>query len=303
VQVNPADKSFQLDGVADGEYEIGAVGGSGVAGQVSSPPKRISVRGADVTGIDLVLAPMASLEAHVNLEADEKLNCGRRRATALRETIVTLRRARPERKPANPKDKPSDVPENPISTTSSYENVPNDKGDIRFRNLAAATYRFEIRVPAAGWYLRNLSFAKPDVNIARSGVPVRAGENVSGVTIAITEGGASLRGRLTVPEGETAPQNLRVYLVPSEREHADNPIRFFEDMVAGDATFAIGNIAPGKYWLLAQAAERVDERTIKSPRSDGDLRAKLLKDAGALKNEIAFKPCERTVDYEFRYTK
>jgi hypothetical protein len=303
VQVNSADKSFQLDGVADGEYEIGAFGGSGAASQVSSPPKRITVRGADVTGLDLVLAPMASLEAHVNLEADEKLNCGRRRATALRETMVTLRRARPERKPANPKDKPSDVPENPISTTSSYENVPNDKGDIRFRNLAAATYRFEIRVPAAGWYLRNLSFAKPEVNIARSGLPVRAGENVSGVTIAITEGGASLRGRLTLPEGETAPQNLRVYLVPSEREQADNPLRFFEDVVAGDATFAIGNIAPGKYWLFAQAAERVDERTVKSPRSDGDLRAKLLKDAGALKNEITFKPCERTVDYEFRYTK
>jgi hypothetical protein len=302
VQVNPADKSFQLDGVADGEYEIGAFGGSGAAG-LSSPLKRISVRGADVTGLDLVLAPMASLEAHVNLEVDEKLNCGRRRTTALRETIVTLRRARPERKPANPKDKPSDVPENLISTTSSYENVPNDKGDIRFRNLVAATYRFEIRVPAAGWYLRNLSFAKPDVNIARSGLPVRAGESVSGVTIAITEGGASLRGRLTVPESETAPQNLRVYLVPSERDQADNPLRFFEDVVAGDATFAIGNIAPGKYWLLAQAPERVDERTVKSPRSDGDLRAKLLKDAGALKNEITFKPCERTVDYEFRYPK
>jgi hypothetical protein len=90
--------------------------------------------------------------------------------------------------------------------------------------------------------------------------------------------------------------------VPSEREQADNPLRFFEDVVAGDATFAIGNIAPGKYWLLAQAAERVDERTVKSPRSDGDVRAKLLKDAGALKNEVTFKPCERSVDYEFRYT-
>jgi hypothetical protein len=215
--------------------------------------------------------------------------------------MVTLRRARPERKPANPKDKPSDTPENPVSTSSLYENAPNDKGDIRFRALSAATYRFEIRVPAAGWYLRDLSFAKPDVNLARSGLSVKAGEKVSGVTIAITEGGASLRGRLTLAEGETMPQNLRVYLVPTEREHADNPLRFFEDAVAGDATFTIGNIAPGKYWLLAQTAERVDPNTTKSPRIDNDYRAKLLKDAGALKKEMTFKPCERTVDYEFHY--
>ena len=89
--------------------------------------------------------------------------------------------------------------------------------------------------------------------------------------------------------------------MPSEREHADNPLRFYEDAVAGDATFAIANIAPGKYWLFAQNAERVDEKTVKSPRIDNDYRAKLLKDAGTLKNEIALKPCERTVDYEFRY--
>jgi len=106
---------------------------------------------------------------------------------------------------------------------------------------------------------------------------------------------------VTFAEGETPPQSLRVYLVPTEREHADNPLRFFEDAVAGDATFAIGNIAPGKYWLLAQAAERIDANTTKSPRTDNDYRAKLLKDAGTLKNEISFKPCERTVDYEFRY--
>jgi hypothetical protein len=301
VSANPGDKSFQLDGVADGEYEIAAFSGGGELGQVSSPPKRLTVRGTDVTGLDLVLAPMASLDAHVNLEADEKLNCGRRRATALRETMVTLRRSRPERKPANPKDKPADTPESPVSSSSVYESVPTDKGDLRFRSLSAATYRFEVRVPATGWYLRNLSFAKPDVNLARNGLSLKAGENLTGVTIAIAEGGASLRGRMTVPEGETTPQNLRVYLVPTERENADNPLRFFEEVVAGDATFAIGNIAPGKYWLFAQAAERVDERTIKSPRSDSDFRAKLLKDAGTLKNEITFKPCERTVDYEFRY--
>lgn len=299
--VSNPDKGFQLDGVGDGEYEIIAIGGGGQLGQVSSSPRRFTVRGADVTGIDLSLAPMASLEAHVNLEADEKLNCGRRRTTALRETMVTLRRTPPERKSANPKDKPSDTPDNPISTSSSYEAVPNDKGDVRFPYLSASNYRFEVRVPAAGWYLRSLSFAKPEPNIARNGLSIKPGDKISGVTIAITEGGASLRGRVTTEAERTLPANLRVYLVPNEREHADNPLRFFEENIAGDGTFAVGNVAPGKYWLIVEPAERIDANTLKSPRSDSDFRSKLVKDAAAGIKEISFKPCERTVDYEFRY--
>ena len=180
--------------------------------------------------------------------------------------------------------------------------MPNDKGDIRFRDLSAATYRFEIRVPAAGWYLRTLSLAKPDVNLARNGLPVKLGDKISGVTITITEGGASLRGRMTFAEGETPPANLRVYLAPAEREHADNPLRFFEDTVAGDQTFVIANIAPGKYWLLVQRAEKAEVNATKSPRTDNDFRARILKAATAANQEISFKPCERNVDYEFRYS-
>ncbi len=298
--INTPDRSFQLDGIADGEYEINASAG-GRTDTVTASPKRINVRGADVTGLDLVLAPTASLEAHINFEADEKLNCGRRRDTALRETLVTLRRSRPDTKSADPKNKPSDAPDDPLSTARSYQSVPNIKGDLRFSDLSAATYRFEIRVPAAGWYLRSLSFAKPDVNIARNGLAVKFGEKISGVTIALTEGGASLRGRMVFAEGETPPPNLLIYLVPAERENADNPLRFFEFPVAVDQTFVIGNIAPGKYWLLAQPAEKADANTIKSTTTDNDFRAKILKAATSGNKEISFKPCERTVDYEFRY--
>jgi hypothetical protein len=300
--VSSSDRTFQVDGVADGEYEIMAFGGGGAAGQVSSLPRRIAVRGTDVTGIELSLALMPSLDAHVNLEADEKLNCGRRRATALRETIITLRHAPPERKSANQKDKAADTREEPLSAPYSYEVVPNEKGDVRFAAVLAATYRFEVRVPAAGWYLRSLSFAKPEPNIARNPFSIKLGEKISGITVAITEGGASLRGRVTTEAEQTLPANLRVYLVPSERENADNPLRFFEESVAADGAFALGNLAPGKYWLIAQAAERVDATTFKSSRTDGDYRAKLLKDAAAANREITFKPCERTVDYEFRYS-
>lgn len=299
--VTTGDKSFQMDGVADGEYEIIAGAGGGQLGQVSSSPKRITVRGADVTGLDLSLAAMAAIDVHVNLEADQKLNCARRRDTALREIMVALRRARREPRASNAKDKPSDIPENPVSTTSIYENVPNDKGDIRFRELQAATYRFDIRLPAAGWYLRDLSSVKSDLNLARAGVTVKMGDKVSGITIAIAEGGASLRGRIVHDESQSVPADLRVYLVPAERENADNPLRFFENYVAGDSTFAIGNIAPGKYWLIVTPAEHIDADNVKSSRLDSDLRARLLKAAALLDHAIVFKPCERVIDQEFRY--
>lgn len=294
-----SDGTFQLNGVSDGEYEIVARGG-GSTGPVSSAPRHVAVRGADVTGLELSLASMASVEAHVSLEADQKLNCGRRRETALRETMVALRRIRPEENSANKKEKPAESGD-AFGSPASMEMAPNARGDVRFLSLYAAPYRFEVRLPAAGWYLRELSLAKPESNIARNGLAIKQGENVAGVTIKIAEGGASLRGRVTAAEDSTLRPDLRIYLVPAERPDGDNPLRFFEGTVASDGTFVIGNIAPGRYWLLAKPAEPIDEKTMKSPRFDNDFRARLLKEAGAANKEIVFKPCERTVDYEFRY--
>jgi hypothetical protein len=296
--VMSSDKTFQLNGVSDGDYEIMATGGGGAGSDmVASTPRRISVRGADVTGLDLALAAMAAIDSRVNIESDPKLNCGRRRDTALRETMITLRRSRPEEKP-NAKEKPVDLPE---TSASSFENAPNEKGEVRFRSLLPGIYRFEVRPPAAGWYLKDLSLGKPEPNIARSGITLKQGDRISSVTITIAEGGASLRGRVTAAESQTLPPNLRLYLAPAERESSDNPLRFFEAAVANDGTFAVGYIAPGRYWLVAETTEPSGPDSVKSTRTDAGLRARILRDATALNKEITFKPCERTADYEFRY--
>ena len=299
------DRTFQLNGISDGEYEISAIGGGGPTNEVvASSARRIVVRGADVTGLDLALAVMGSIDAQVNIETDAKLNCGRRRDTAMRETMIVLRRARPEEKAGAAKDKTVDTSEVPLFASTSFESVPNEKGEIHFRNLSSATYRFDVRLPAAGWYLRDLSLGggKPNPTVARNGVTIKSGEKIAGVAIAIAEGAASLRGRITIAEGQSWPPELRVYLVPAERDNSDNPLRFFEGAVATDGTFAIGNVAPGRYWLLAQPAAQIDANTIQSTRSDGSFRAKILRAAEALKKEIAFKPCDRTTDYELPFS-
>src|SRR5207248_2971814 len=106
------DRTFQLNGISDGEYEISAIGGGGPTNDVvASAARRIAVRGADVTGLDLTLAVMGSIDAQVNIEPDVKLNCGRRRDTAMRETMIVLRRVRPEEKSGAAKDKITDPSE------------------------------------------------------------------------------------------------------------------------------------------------------------------------------------------------
>ncbi len=94
---------------------------------------------------------------------------------------------------------------------------------------------------------------------------------------------------------------MRVYLVPAERESIENVLRFFEAADEGDGRFAIANIAPGRYWIIARLTEAIDSTRVKLIRQDSDFRARVVREAESLKKEVSFKPCERTVDYDLPY--
>jgi hypothetical protein len=308
-----ADRAFQINGISDGEYEIAALGSSGNSDVNVSAPRRVIVKAADVTGLNLVLVPMGSITGRIVFETDQKLNCGRRRDSAMRETMIVALRERVEEKAASQRSGvKGDEDIWSASLPTSQERVPDEKGEINLRNLIPGTYRFEVRLPGAGWYTRELTLDQPDQkgtvnraavsNIARTGIAVKSGDKAPSVTITISEGGAGFRGRIVTGEGQNLPPALKIYLVPAERENAENVLRFFEGGIAADGTFAIGNIAPGRYLIIAQPGEAIDGNTIKSIRSDGALRAKVLRNAEALKKEMSFKPCERTVDYELPFS-
>jgi hypothetical protein len=303
------NRGFQVNGVPDGDYEIAARAGGGPNGDASaSATKRISVKGADVTGLELALAPLASISGRVNLELDPKLNCGRHRETALRETLISTRRD-PDQ--PNSKDKTTAALETWALVQTLVEVPPNDKSEIVFRNLIAGTYRVDARLPGAGWYVSAISLVNPDqkppvrkateANIARDGLALKPGDKVSGLTVTITEGAASIRGSVSVGDGQRLPQNVRVYLVPAEREASENVLRFFETRVENDGTFTVGNITPGRYLIVARPAEENDPLRLRPIKQDSALRAKLLHEAEASKKEISFKPCERTVDYDLQF--
>jgi hypothetical protein len=299
------DRTFELNGVADGDYEISALAGSGPDADMSaSSARRVSVRGSDVTGIELNLASLAAIAGRVNIETDPKLNCGRHRDAVLHETVIAVRRSRIDEKPdaRKSKDKPTQTSDPLSFLLASSDAVPNDKGEINLRNLFAGVYRFETRLAGGGWYVKAITVGPNGPNIPRDGIALKSGDKITGVTISIAEGAASLRGHVSVAEGQRLPAGLRVYVVPAERESAENVLRFFEARAETDASFAIGNIAPGKYLIVVRPAEETDPGTVKSIRQDTAFRSKVLREAEAVKKEVSFKPCERATDYELPYS-
>jgi len=301
---------FAINGVPDGEYELAASQYLQSRDELRSKPRRVTVHGADVTGMILTLAPLASIEGRLVFENDPKAGCGKRRETAAQETIVFGRRYELEKK-ANVAAKTAPLADVSLSATNYVSTGVGDaKGSFTLRNLPSGSYRIDPRPPASGWYVRSIALGAAQTAtaraaslvVARDGIILKSGERVSGLTVTITEGAASIRGRISVAAGQSLPPRMRLYLVPAERDSSEDLLRFFEGTVANDGTFVMGNLAPGRYWMIAQPAEESDSNSVKSIKSDSAFRSKVLRDGEALKKEIAFKPCERTTDYDLPYS-
>jgi hypothetical protein len=62
----------------------------------------------------------------------------------------------------------------------------------------------------------------------------------------------------------------------------------------------VNNLAPGRYWIVAQPAHDVAMSSLAKLRlpDQAEIRAKLRRDAEDSKTEIEFKPCQNVMDYE-----
>src|SRR5205814_9260810 len=127
-------------------------------------------------------------------------------------------------------------------------------------------------------------------------------DRVSKTNVTLTDGAATLKGRVTLQQGEQLPARLRFYLVPAEKESSEDVLRFFEVGVQRDGTVSIGNITPGRYLVITRPAEEVDATTIRSIKRDTAFRNDILKGATSLNRQVTFKPCEQIGEYEFPLT-
>lgn len=295
------DGRFMFHGIADGEYQLLAMSyARGGSREVSAAVKKIVVRGADVSGIELVPVPLATVSGRVVLEESKLSECSDKQRPQFNEVVVSAWHNDNEA-----------AKETPATLWSIGAPVPADAdGNFTLRNLAGGDYYFATRLTAKYWYLQSISLA-PAASVATKGpgkpvdttvgwTKLKPGERLSGLTVTLAQGAASLRGQL-VSENQQVPEKLFVYLVPSESEKA--VLRYYAAPVTPDGKIALHNIAPGHYWVVAQRfTEDVATPLTLLRRPDAaEARARLRREAEAAKTEVELKPWQNVVDFQLPF--
>jgi len=293
------DRDFVFTGITDGDYYVTAQSIQQNGEYAVSESKLIKIRGADVTGIELVTQPLGTIRGRVVLEETKAPECTDKKRPVFTETSVS---AWHKEEPG--KDRARFV-------WSLGQPVRADaEGNVKLRNLAAGEYRFVTQFSAKEWYLQSITFAAPGqktppakpVDAMKTWTRVKPGDTLSGLTVTLAQGAASLSGELALGEGETVPEKLVVYLVPVERDKADDVLRFYAAPVTADGEVELNNIAPGRYWILAQPAIDSAESPLTKLRlpDETETRLRLRRAAEAAKTEIELKPCQSVGDFRFK---
>jgi Carboxypeptidase regulatory-like domain len=304
------ERSFAFYGVPDGEYDLLAQMSNGPDNSAASSPRRVKVKGTDVTGIELTLAPLGSIAGRVLLDAlpesERRGDCKKNRGASIDDTLIVARRD----ELSGAKD-----PSSPVMLFQP-EATPDDKGEFKIFRLNAGRYRLEQRLPTEDWFVRSITVGGPQpsankaaasdqrIDAASAGVAISSGQHATGLTITMAEGAAGIRGKV-VPASEsvTLPSRLRVHLVPAEVESADDILRYAEAAADGDGAFSIGNLAPGRYFVLARAVsdEEFAERTPSPLAWDAARRAKLRREAVAANVILDLNLCQHLAEYVLKY--
>lgn len=303
------ERGFAFSGLLDGEYVATAVAnmnamlesGANLSGSASQP-RRVTVSGFDVTGVELALEPLGSIAGWVSLEtlpASAKKDSCKPISRAQNEEIVID--ARTEGKP-----KPEDLAFGPLAMFN--RTAPNEKGEFKVGLLRPGSYHLESQLPNDGLFIRSMTLpsstpnGKP-IDAAKSGVSLKAGDKVTGLAMTISEGAAGLKGRVVAGDQDKTPsEKLRLYLVPAEPDAADHVLRYFETGPGPDGSFALANLPPGQYWLVARDVsdqEQVDER--KPLAWDAGGRMGLRFEGEATRKVIELTQCQRVTDFVLKF--
>jgi hypothetical protein len=300
VYQNVGQRDFVFNGIADGDYNVLAHSYAQTGERGVSEQKLVSVRGADVSGVVLTAKLFGSVAGRLVLEDSKAPECVDKERPLFNETMVSAW----HNDNAAAKRTPQSV------WSMGTPAAPDADGKFVLQNLAAGEYYFVARTQAKHWYLRSISLtpaagagakttSKP-IDATRVWTNVKSGDKLSELTITLAQGAASLRGRLVLGEGEQAPARLWVYLVPAERERAEEVLRFSAAQVSPEGRIAFNNVAPGRYWIMSETVgEGVASplTRIRLPH-ETQTRARLRSEAELLKNEIELKPCQNVTGFQ-----
>ncbi|HEV8484495.1 MAG TPA: hypothetical protein VGV87_13210, partial [Blastocatellia bacterium] len=304
-----SERTFAFDGVPDGEYDLVASVGYQSNDMMASRPRRVEVKGADVTGVELELGPVGSISGHLVLEkaqgADPK-TCPLRSNSLTGETVIVARQDGKSKEPAKVS---MSIASSPFSQTP--DGVPDEKGEFKIQPLETGRYRLLADLPGENSFVRAITRPAPTqagkpVDAARNGIDLKRSERLAGVILTVAEGAAGVGGRVVHSrQGASLPSNLRVHLVPAEKETDDEVLRFFEAPIDKDGAFSFKHVAPGRYFLLTKE-EPEDESTVTEHQPAAwrgtTRRAKLRREAEAFNVPIQLSQCQRVTDQVLRYS-
>jgi len=280
--------SFTFLNATNGDYKIVAYGGNDKDKQRSIGTAGVSVRNTDATGIVVRLAPLSSAAGLYLLTEPPDSKCEKRSSPGLDQIVAA----------AIPEKKLTDDP------FFDYQNQTTaaTNGEFQISDLSNGNYRLRTYLPAEDWYIKSISrlssrtpaetqAAKPLATPAES-IVLGNGEGLSNVMLNLSTGGGAITGQIAAEQtaAATAFPN-RMYLIPSEKERADDTLRYADAPINSDGAFSFQNLAPGRYFLLSKVANET-ENPARPLAWDPKERAKLLHDADTLGAPVEIKPCQ-----------
>ncbi len=296
-------RNYSLPGVEDGEYELSAARYNENLDFALSVPRRVTMRGADLEGIDLKLFPLGSISGRIISEpAKAGAACQPGNQFSLEETLIRARGS----------DKPGAIfglLDSQVPGGLNFDAAPDEGGGFTLKNLTTGRYRIEADLPGEDWYLRALTqktpgaakLAKP-IDLSLNGLAVKAGEKLAGVEALIAEGAATLAGRIVpVDEKTSLPKRLRIHLLPAESVAANEVLRYYEKSPGEDGSFEFKHVAPGQYLLHLRPAQDAGEEPMRPAAWDAVERARLRREAEAAKQMIELKSCQRVRGHVLRW--
>lgn len=294
------NRAFAFEAVADGDYYVTGISYLKDNERALSESKLVSVRGADITGLELTTHKLSSITGRVVLEETKAAECTEKTPLKLTDTTVGAW----HRVTESNKNKPQ------VVWTFGAPARADAQGNFRIRNLVADEYYFQTRFTDKGWYLHSVTFWPPHrgaklLDASRVWTTLKPGDRLSGLTVTLAQGAASFTGKLALAEGEAPPEKLFLYLVPAEAERADEPLRFYGGPINDKARVMLNNLAPGRYWVLTGqiVVDAGLSQIAKARLPDGTrTRAALRRQGEAGKTQIELKPCQQMVDFEILRT-
>lgn len=298
----PGSRQFAFTGLADGDYYLTVRTYPFGREAGLSESKLVRLRGADVEGIELTPKPLGVVSGRVALERSKASECQGKEPPPFKDISISAWHRQTEATRNQPQ----------FIWSMGAPVSADEQGNFSLINLAPGQYHFAARFPAKSWYLQSISLSSPagvkaaskPIDTTRVWTTINSGDRLSGLTVALAQGGASFRGQL-VPDGaESLPGKWVVYLVPAEPEHAGNPLRYYGGTVTAEGKIQLVNLAPGRYLVLVQPA--IEDVPSGSPKfripGETETRAKLRRDAEEFKTEIELKPCQDLGDFKIPVT-